>query len=359
MLAQVDEVTSGQGKVIPSSKVQLIQAAEPATIQRIARPLRPAGRARAIAGAARRHAKRLGARPDPGRNRSRWRPARRGSGPKARADRPPAPAAIAPAKPRLQQVRQSALRSQRRGAERIGRAAPPRSRPRPRRRSAACRAAWRSPSASRDARAAGGQEHRPADRLAQRAARSGRPAGPHRRGARAVGRAPRPRSAKRRPRPARPASAFRQDALNERSQINAKIAVNEQSLARRARAAQPQRIALAGRRRGQRRPGDDHRRLRPGRARRSWKSCRSATNCSSKRASSRATSPSSRSATRRWSRSPPMTSRSTAGSTGGRAGVGRLDLRRGDQGSLFQRHRRNRPRLSDLAGPAACRSRRA
>lgn len=32
MLAQVDEVTSGQGKVIPSSKAQLIQSAEPATV---------------------------------------------------------------------------------------------------------------------------------------------------------------------------------------------------------------------------------------------------------------------------------------------------------------------------------------
>ncbi|MGH6706794.1 MAG: HlyD family type I secretion periplasmic adaptor subunit [Sphingomicrobium sp.] len=32
MLAQVDEVTAGQGKVIPSSKVQLIQSAEPATV---------------------------------------------------------------------------------------------------------------------------------------------------------------------------------------------------------------------------------------------------------------------------------------------------------------------------------------
>ena len=35
MFAQVDEVTSGQGKVIPSSKAQLIQAAEPATIQEL------------------------------------------------------------------------------------------------------------------------------------------------------------------------------------------------------------------------------------------------------------------------------------------------------------------------------------
>ena len=34
-LAQVDEVTSGQGKVIPSSKAQLIQAAEPATIREL------------------------------------------------------------------------------------------------------------------------------------------------------------------------------------------------------------------------------------------------------------------------------------------------------------------------------------
>lgn len=35
MLAQVDEVTAGQGKVIPSSKVQLIQASEPATIREL------------------------------------------------------------------------------------------------------------------------------------------------------------------------------------------------------------------------------------------------------------------------------------------------------------------------------------
>ena len=35
MLAQVDEVTSGQGRVIPSSKVQLIQATEPATVEEL------------------------------------------------------------------------------------------------------------------------------------------------------------------------------------------------------------------------------------------------------------------------------------------------------------------------------------
>ena len=35
MLAQVDEVTSGQGKVIPISKAQLIQSAEPATVQEL------------------------------------------------------------------------------------------------------------------------------------------------------------------------------------------------------------------------------------------------------------------------------------------------------------------------------------
>lgn len=35
MLAQVDEVTAGQGKVIPSSKVQLIQATEPATVREL------------------------------------------------------------------------------------------------------------------------------------------------------------------------------------------------------------------------------------------------------------------------------------------------------------------------------------
>ncbi|MEA1072711.1 HlyD family type I secretion periplasmic adaptor subunit [Sphingomonas sp. LY160] len=35
MLAQVDEVTAGTGKVIPSSKVQLIQASEPATVREL------------------------------------------------------------------------------------------------------------------------------------------------------------------------------------------------------------------------------------------------------------------------------------------------------------------------------------
>src|SRR5215210_2497084 len=34
-LAQVDEVTQGQGKVIPSSKLQIITAAEPATVQEL------------------------------------------------------------------------------------------------------------------------------------------------------------------------------------------------------------------------------------------------------------------------------------------------------------------------------------
>ena len=35
MLAQVDEVTAGQGTVIPSSKIQLIQATEPATVSEL------------------------------------------------------------------------------------------------------------------------------------------------------------------------------------------------------------------------------------------------------------------------------------------------------------------------------------
>ena len=35
MLAQVDEVTAGQGRVIPTSKVQLIQASEPATVSEL------------------------------------------------------------------------------------------------------------------------------------------------------------------------------------------------------------------------------------------------------------------------------------------------------------------------------------
>jgi adhesin transport system membrane fusion protein len=34
-LARVDEVTRGQGRVIPSSKMQMVQSAEPATIKDI------------------------------------------------------------------------------------------------------------------------------------------------------------------------------------------------------------------------------------------------------------------------------------------------------------------------------------
>ena len=34
-IAQVDEVTQGQGRVIPSSKVQLVQAAAPATVSEL------------------------------------------------------------------------------------------------------------------------------------------------------------------------------------------------------------------------------------------------------------------------------------------------------------------------------------
>jgi adhesin transport system membrane fusion protein len=34
-LAQVDEVTKGQGKIIPSSKAQIIQSAQPASIKAI------------------------------------------------------------------------------------------------------------------------------------------------------------------------------------------------------------------------------------------------------------------------------------------------------------------------------------
>src|SRR4028118_2098435 len=35
MIAHVDEVTAGQGRVIPSSKVQLVQSAEPAVVREI------------------------------------------------------------------------------------------------------------------------------------------------------------------------------------------------------------------------------------------------------------------------------------------------------------------------------------
>ncbi len=44
---QADEVTRGMGKVIPTSKAQLVQAAAPATVTRNPGPARPAGQARA------------------------------------------------------------------------------------------------------------------------------------------------------------------------------------------------------------------------------------------------------------------------------------------------------------------------
>ena len=110
----------------------------------------------------------------------------------------------------------------------------------------------------------------------------------------------------------RSASARRRSTSAARS--TQKLAVNEESLRGAARLA---RTALAGRRRRQRRPGDDHRRLRPARAESHGSRTAGATNCWSRRASSRAISPSSRSATKRWSRSPPTTFRSTAGWSAG------------------------------------------
>ena len=67
MLAQVDEVTAGQGKVIPSSKVQLIQAAEPATVSELmVRSGQRVGAASCSPGSTIPVDR---ARPDPGRNR--------------------------------------------------------------------------------------------------------------------------------------------------------------------------------------------------------------------------------------------------------------------------------------------------
>ena len=69
----------------------------------------------------------------------------------------------------------------------------------------------------------------PQTELLERAARSGRPAGPDRRGARA-GRARQAAVSEALSQASEAQFSFRQDALNERSQVNAKIAVNEQSL---------------------------------------------------------------------------------------------------------------------------------
>ena len=138
MLAQVDEVTAGQGKVIPSSKAQLIQAAEPATIQELlVRSGQRVQRGQLLA--------RLDnpqSRPDPGRDRgapgalgaaraegtggSGSALARRGSDAERRAP----PGAVEPGRARSMRRPTSAAAK----------------RPKRRRRSAACSAAWRWPS---------------------------------------------------------------------------------------------------------------------------------------------------------------------------------------------------------------------
>ena len=107
----------------------------------------------------------------------------------------------------LSAVRRQALGEPGRGAWRVGRPAPPRSRGGRGDDQQPARQPRAGAATSRHARAAGREEHRSADRLAQRAARSGRPAGPDRRGARAAGPRAWPRSARRRPRRARPTSA--------------------------------------------------------------------------------------------------------------------------------------------------------
>ena len=66
--------------------------------------------------------------------------------------------------------------------------------------------------------------------LLERTARGGRSPGADRRGARTTGTGAWPRSAKRRRRRSQANFEFRQQALDERSQVNAKIATNEQSL---------------------------------------------------------------------------------------------------------------------------------
>ena len=99
------------------------------------------------------------------------------------------------------------------------------------RRSTACRGSLAlAQTQRRHARAAGGEEYRPADRTAQRAPRSGRSAGPDRRGAGAVG-----PGASRGRRGAEPGQRGRASRSARMRSTNAarstqKIAVNEQSL---------------------------------------------------------------------------------------------------------------------------------
>ena len=119
MLAKVDEVTAGQGKVIPSSKVQLIQSAEPATIaELLVRSGQRVQRGQLLA--------RLDnpqSRSDPGRDRGAAGPLGAACRPKARGG---SAAALGGEEATLSAVRRQALSSRVAALRCLGRAAPPR-----------------------------------------------------------------------------------------------------------------------------------------------------------------------------------------------------------------------------------------
>ena len=207
-LAQVDEVTRGQGKVIPVEQAADDHRCRAGDGQRVARPLGPAGPARASCwrGSTTRKALRSWAR-------SRPRPIAAGArvaadGRRHGTERSRARAPTAPAKRQLRAARQSALRSKVAGA---AARRPTRRGAKPAEAAATISSLQGSLALAQkqvaDARAARRQEHRPADRPARQAARSRRPPGPDRRRARAAGQGAWPRSAKRRPRPRRPISS--------------------------------------------------------------------------------------------------------------------------------------------------------
>ena len=176
MLTKVDEVTAGAGKVIPSSKIQLIQASEPATIRELL--VRSGQRVRKGQVLARlddtQSSSELGQIEAETRSLSersaRLQTEGMGGSTSGAGD-----------EAALSQVRRQALSS---------RVAALQSSAEQRRREAAeanatiaslQREPCARPEAGRDARAAGGEEYRPADRTAQCATRSDRPPGPHRR----------------------------------------------------------------------------------------------------------------------------------------------------------------------------------
>ena len=287
-LAQVDEVTRGQGKVIPSSKLQVITAADAGDRQRTARPLgpaRPQGRSCWRGSTDPKATSQLG-QIEAETQSLQARSARLTAGRHGHVDAP-ARATDCAGEQALRAARESALRSK---VAALSAAADQRA-AKPAEAAATIsslqgslalaqqQVAMLEPLAAKNIVPQTDllDKRREVVDLQGRIAGGARAAGP------GAGRGPRGAG----PGERRPVS----NSASRRSTSAARSTPRSRSTSSRCAAPQgklePDRDPLAGRRRRQRRPGDDHRRLSSSRARRSWKSCRWATSCSSRRASSR------------------------------------------------------------------------